>query len=254
MLIHATDTLDFTVKYAPRTFADIIIGNPMNQRELGKYVARQTTRPLILYGPNGTGKSTIADLLPEAILGDDASGNVLHLDPFRDGDIGQLQERVSNFAETMAFNFAGLRFVIMDELDLFPKAFIQNVKVSINRYREHVLFVATTNKIDALDRGHLSRSTVLHIDVAPLSAWMSRIKGILKAERAPVPAQPQLQALLDSAKGDHREFLSQLEQYVFKVRSGQPIQPMSKPAAQIVQFKQPLNNAGEVDPQNSERE
>lgn len=247
MMLHATDTLDFTLKYEPRTFADIVIGNPLNARELNKYVARQTIRPLILYGPNGTGKSTISDLLPEAILADDAAGNVLKLDPY----IGTHHQQLSNFASTMAFNFAGLRVVIMDELDLFPKPFIQSIKVSINQYREHVLFITTTNRIDALDKGHLSRSTVLHIDTAPLSAWMPRIKQILKAERVPVPAQPTLQGMLSSAKGDHRDFLSQLEQYVLMVRSGQPVSPVPQQVAQIMPFKKLSDDAPETDHKNT---
>ena len=60
------------IKYKPTTLADVIYPNE-SVREFINTVARgDLIQNIIFYGPNGTGKSTVADLLPYAISGESA--------------------------------------------------------------------------------------------------------------------------------------------------------------------------------------
>lgn len=236
MSIHATQTADFVAKYAPKKFSDIVINTQQNEAVLQQYVADKPRQPLILYGGNGTGKSTIANLLPYAMASDADSGDILWLQPFMQSDAAKLHQQIANFAPMATQNSANLRFIIFDELDLFPTAFVKTVKACIDTFSAWCLFIATTNDIHALDKGHLSRSNVLHIDSAPLAQWKPRVQKIMAAENAPLPSDAALANLLSVSKGDNRQFLSLLQQVANRTRP-LPSEPQ-KPAA-IISYPKP---------------
>ncbi len=60
----------FTQKYAPQKLADVVFSDPFAELQIQQYVNGLTLKPLLLYGPYGTGKSTIAKLLPFAMVSD----------------------------------------------------------------------------------------------------------------------------------------------------------------------------------------
>ena len=59
-------------KYKATTLNDCVFANQTIQNRIQAYASGNLKGHLILHGPNGTGKSTIADLLPYAIDGQDA--------------------------------------------------------------------------------------------------------------------------------------------------------------------------------------
>jgi replication-associated recombination protein RarA len=59
-------------KYAPISLNDVVMPNIATANRLHGYANGGLNGHIILWGPNGTGKSTVAHLLPAAISGDDA--------------------------------------------------------------------------------------------------------------------------------------------------------------------------------------
>ncbi|MCR9071822.1 MAG: AAA family ATPase [Alphaproteobacteria bacterium] len=229
MSVHATKSAAFADKYAPKVFADIVIDTPNNEAVLKQYIGGQTLQPLILYGPNGTGKSTIAKLLPYAMVDIDNSSDIDLFHPFKNTNTAELHQRIQTLASMVASNSNNLRFIIFDELDLFPSVFVKTVKACIDQYKGWTMFISTTNDIHALDKGHRSRSNVLHIGGAPLAQWKPRVQKIMAAENAAMPSDDKLENLLAVAKGDHRQFLSLLEQVANGTRYLPPASPKPRP-------------------------
>lgn len=60
------------IKYKPQTLSDVIYPNIAVERRIAGYATGQLEGHLLLWGPNGTGKTTVADLLPYAISGQNA--------------------------------------------------------------------------------------------------------------------------------------------------------------------------------------
>jgi replication-associated recombination protein RarA len=60
------------IKYAPTNLNEVIYPNVAVQRRIHGYATGQLEGHKILHGPNGTGKTTLAGLLVQAIGGEDA--------------------------------------------------------------------------------------------------------------------------------------------------------------------------------------
>jgi len=60
------------IKYAPGSLNQVTYPNVSVQRRIEAYAAGQLEGDVMLYGPNGTGKTTVAKLLVRAIGGEDA--------------------------------------------------------------------------------------------------------------------------------------------------------------------------------------
>ena len=61
--------MQFEIKYAPKNLNEVIYPNVAVQRRIQGYATGQLEGHIILHGPNGTGKTTLANLLVRAIGG-----------------------------------------------------------------------------------------------------------------------------------------------------------------------------------------
>jgi DNA polymerase III delta prime subunit len=225
MAILPTQNRAFEHKYAPRKIKDVLFVDPSVKLEVDQYIAGKTLKPIIFFGPNGTGKSTLANLLPYEMVQGLTSFDVLDLNSFDQSDSAKIRQQIWNFTSVIASNSSNIRFVIMDEMDTFPKPVIQTLKSAINKFSHAVLFIAMTNNLISLDKGHRSRANCLQISPTNLNDWLPRINYILKAENVPVPTSQALGNMLANSHGDNRQFLSDLERYVNRVRAATPPPP-----------------------------
>ena len=61
--------MSFALKYAPKTLDEVVLGSITLKNKLAEYINGRDLKPLILHGGVGTGKTTIANLLPDSIEG-----------------------------------------------------------------------------------------------------------------------------------------------------------------------------------------
>ena len=91
--------VDTEIKYRPTKIADLIFPNKEVEEVIKAYGTGQVTRPLILCGKNGTGKSLLAELLPDAIEGFRASVNRI-----RATDLNSNKEVYAQFTRNKQFD------------------------------------------------------------------------------------------------------------------------------------------------------
>lgn len=115
--------MSFTVKYASKTWSDIVITNTSNRRTLDSYIYGNNHKPLLLYGDYGVGKTTVAKLLPDAIEGKTAE--VIYK---RATEFSSIQDVTVEFNESVGFyqffsvNNQKRRYFITNELNITSKA------------------------------------------------------------------------------------------------------------------------------------
>ena len=205
----------FVHKYAPKKLDDVVFADIAVEQEIHSYVSREDMRPLILYGPNGTGKSSVAKLIPYEF----GEGDVFELNPL----VVSIEPRIRKlFLQSLQLvTLFGNKTYLFDEIDLLPKSLVETLKLAIDQCGESKRFIATTNRIDALDKGHRSRALCLPLVQASLERWMPRIETIFDAEGVPTPESQVLKVILENSGGDNRRFLADLQRYVEEIKSVQ---------------------------------
>ena len=187
--------VDTEVKYRPKTLADFIFPSQDVKEVISAYCTGGVTRPLILCGSNGTGKSLLAQLLPPAIEGRPASVNRV-----RATDLNSSKE--VNFVFTSDKEFDRLfrvddqlfNYNVIEEVNFNPSA-RDAFRVVLDEVRGVDLTIITTNRIDKIDIGIRSRSEVVEVTPLEPELFLPRAKAIINAEGFEVDEAALLAAL-----------------------------------------------------------
>ena len=139
-----------------------LVLKPQTREQLQALASGEITFPadgktgLLLYGTNGTGKTTTARLLPtliEPVISARRRGTASELNDLNNdwydceqGENGaqlivQMRQRLS----TSAFGGSGLRYIVLDEVDNLTKAAMSSLKTLMNT--PFAVFVLTTNNL-----------------------------------------------------------------------------------------------------------
>lgn len=180
---------------------------------------------LLLHGIYGTGKTTMAMLLPGWIetckqtdfLTENSVGQVIDqmqpnytLLPCAQGQNGvTLINNIQISTSLMSFNYSSLHYVILDEVDLLTPAASASLKSIMNR--TEVVFIMTTNHLNKVDPGVVNRSILLDMNAAPTNVWVSKLKGIYSASNIAPPPDAALTSIVQAGNGSARSILTDIE-------------------------------------------
>lgn len=186
---------------------------------------------VILWGPYGSGKTTLAELLPDWIeyaktqpqltrgmLGQCVGVPVCSLDvlfnPCAQGQNGvQLINLINNFTNFISYGTdSGFKFVILDEVDLLTTAAQGSLK-SIMSSSGKVIFIMTTNHIDQIDGGVVNRSIVLDMCAATEQAWQDKLHRDFDKQNAQFD-WPVWQPIVQMGNGSCRSILNDIEKAI----------------------------------------
>lgn len=206
-----------TTMMQPTTYKDIIFPNAETARLVDDLVTSRLPFPahgkngLMIYGPTGTGKSTLAGLLPDAIemarIGQTAYVPTRHAVTAGNNGAGLISS-LARTAENTALTF-GHQFFILDEVDNLSEAALKSLKSVMDMPR--TIFIMTTNNLSALERPVLSRCHLIDMTMPPPSAWLSRCRQALGANGInKQPTDADLLPLIASCNGDAREIMTEM--------------------------------------------
>jgi putative ATPase len=197
---------------------------------IGRMVAAGKLSSMILWGPPGTGKTSIARLLADAVN--------MHYKPISAvfSGVADLKKAFAE-AETMA-RTSKQTLLFVDEIHRFNRAQQDGFLPFVESGLVTLVGATTENPSFELNAALLSRSQVMvlhRLDDAALATLLARAEDIMERP-LPVTADAK-SALISSADGDGRFLLNQAET-LFSIRIENPLDPAAMAA--LLQRRMPV--------------
>jgi putative ATPase len=202
----------------PQSLSEVIGQEHLTGPEgaIGRMVAAGKLASMILWGPPGTGKTSIARLLADAVGMRYAAISAVF------SGVADLKQA---FAEAEKMAKAGRKTLLfVDEIHRFNRAQQDGFLPYVERGVVTLVGATTENPSFALNAALLSRAQVLvlnRLDVAALAALLGRAEEL----EGPLPLTPEARdVLVTSADGDGRFLLGQAET-LYHAKLPEPLDP-----------------------------
>lgn len=166
--------------YIPNSIDDLVFESEQNRDFFADFVNGYVSNKLLLLGTQGISKTTIANLLPKLIEGNDPY--VLRLDGEEKFDVKDAIKKVTGI-----LNFAGndtqqYQYIIFDEIDKVRTSLSAFWQL-MDRWNEQVILIAIANEIASIHKSVRSRLRTIDLDPISAKSFLPRAMHILRAEK-----------------------------------------------------------------------
>lgn len=186
-------------KYRPSKLGDYV-GNEHLKSKVSGYIESEDVPHLLFFGKAGTGKTTLAKLIVNAIECD-----TMMINASDENNVETVRNKVKNFASSMGFK--KYKIIILDEFDYMTpnaQAILRNLMETFSR---HCRFILTCNYIEKIIDPIQSRCQTFQITPPTKKDVAIQMSKILKSES--VEFDPKdLVPIIDSSYPDIRKIIN----------------------------------------------
>ena len=210
-------------KYAPSDLSEVIFGSENSLYLIDAISKGAFDCHVLLHGPNGTGKTTTAELLALAIGGRDAIVETKDFNTML--AMPDLKEYLQRCASLARLTSSGKYFLIWHEFDN-AKANPHALWSALDDLGSDVMLILTTNNFMKIHPSLRSRCKVVEMpaltaqDVLPRAQWILQQEGlVLKRDQLLTYLKPQ------QVSGDLRKYFGELDKLLYLYKQGLPMPP-----------------------------
>ena len=210
------------IKYAPKNLGEVIYPNDAVKTRIQAYMSGALESNILLHGPNGTGKTTVANLLPYCIGGPNANVEHQSFDEILKKD--DLRAYIANSCNIAQFE-GSKYFMVFHEFDN-AKANVSKFWTVIEEYADQLMLIITTNEPMNIHKSLRSRCDQIAFPVLTARQVLPRALQILKVEGVNLPDKQVLHYLTQVEHfGSLREYCRKLDEIIFLSKTGKTFPP-----------------------------
>lgn len=221
-------------KYAPQNLSEVIYPNKATETRIHALAAGQLAGHVLLWGPNGTAKTTLAHLLIQSIGGVNAMVDDVEYEELLSKP--DLNLYLKNSCAISRFSGQSKFFVLLNEFDT-AKGPAHKLWTAMDKCGSNLMVIITTNEPMKVHRSIRSRCTEIKMPLLSAKSVVERAQVILAAEGLVLP-HAQVCHYLTSKQhtGDLRKYFEVLDELLFLHSMGQPMPPWQaiKPQMTVV--------------------
>lgn len=193
-------------KHRPTNLADIV-GQQAAVKQLQSFGNEDLPHAILLSGPPGTGKTTIARVLAKELGCGELNINEINI--ASEGGIDRIRA-IENGLHTRPLNGKAMVY-ILDEFHTITAAAAKCCLKLLEDIPPHVYFFLCTSEPSKVDKALNTRLTKVHLQSIPTDALVQLVNRVAKAEGYSLPARLPL-AIAEASNGAARQALVFLEQ------------------------------------------
>ena len=217
------------VKYRPTNLGEVIYPNEAVRTRIQAYMSGQLEGNLLLWGPNGTGKTSVADLLPTYI-----GGKSVQVDTDFNAILKHksLMSYLGNSCHIASLCEQKKHFMVFHEFDN-AESNVHELWTAMDKYAKDLMVIITTNDPMRVHPSLRSRCDEINFPALKARQVLPRIQKVLAAEGVQVPDQQALHYLTQiEHTPDLRKYFAKADELIYLQNNGDPF-----PAAPSGSFK-----------------
>jgi DNA polymerase III delta prime subunit len=222
----STNNKEFSVKtankYKPTNLGEVIYPSEAVRIRIQAYMSGNLEGNLLLWGPNGTGKTSVADLLPAYINNGDAHVDTNYEAILKKDD---LNGYIANSCSIAEWGGHKKHFMVFHEFDNAEDE-VNELWTAMDKYSDKLMVIITTNDPMSVHKSLRSRCDEVHFPALTARQVLRRSQSILDQEGLTLPDAQVLHYLEQIEHfGDLRKYFAKLDEIILLSRMGAILPP-----------------------------
>jgi replication factor C subunit 3/5 len=178
----------FSLKHAPKTFSELVFPSPEMAERFGHYVDGNSFGHILMHGPHGCAKTTIAKMLPNAIVPGIDPNDIQFISAAKDASVDKIRDLANSFMIGTAFTPNSNRlFMILDEADTMSTEAKTVLRGALEKNTENLMVILTSNDVSKFDHGLFDRCDPFDFSNGSVMTYLPLAERVLRAENVALP-------------------------------------------------------------------